>query len=342
VISPTYVRDQTLFAVGYGPAKTVPYSSVELDVARMALFLSTDAGATWSVSRDFGSSPGGRDLDVALSPFFEGDGVAILTYSTSSSSPASNRCGTGWTTNGGKSWELRAGTSQYQRCSGMGLGGVPGTLMLVVARAGLSSFFIARTAFFPTLEQFVPSVVAQGAPQPGPLSFALGPAGPSGRTVFVAGGSGVWAWGPGARDTGGTLPCAFEPIGGFGRVWRSRSDIRAQLGCPTEPERPVQVRVQSSTAPQGEAETQVWIEDESESWYALPGVSGAQDNRKSQHRKEESLGRAWVDMPEQVVVDGAVERFEGGLLIFTPLPDGTRAIYLLPTDVRWVWQLLPD
>jgi hypothetical protein len=75
-------------------------------------------------------------------------------------------------------------------------------------------------------------------------------------TFFVAGLSGVWAHGPSARQTAGTIECPV-PVGPtFHPEWdRLSKQGRADTGCPTGPEQPVSIEERISPNPQDRGES---------------------------------------------------------------------------------------
>ncbi len=330
-ISPTFAVDQTLFAVGAGPAKTLPYFNVEIPVARMALFRSADGGASWTLSHDLGSGAGGRGVEVALSPFFAADGMGFFASFSAPSSPASSGCTVWSTTNAGASWAVDGRRGSYESCSNLAVGGVPGAVLMVVSKTGLEQRLIVSGK---SITAPPPTGVPMGA------VVVAGPAGPGGRALFASSARGIWAWGPVARETAGTVPCSILPVAGFGRVWQTDGDVRARLGCAVESERPVRILVQTGTGLAGEEDIELWLEDDSESWYALsrPGNAASVISWPKAGRSN----RSWVDAPDQVQVDGAVQRFEGGFLLFVPLPDGTRTIYFMTSAGSPAWRAFPD
>jgi hypothetical protein len=127
------------------------------------------------------------------------------------------------------------------------------------------------------------------------------------------------------------LPCALSPKFGFGRVWSGDADIRADLGCPVEEERPVTVRQREYVSPNqycGQARS-IWPDAPTLSeFYELcsRGLLEHFDKFFAQSRLP--------DVPEQVI-QGRIQSFESGVMLFVSQPDGQRSILVLPRWSRW-------
>ncbi len=318
VISPSFALDRVIFAVAAGPRETVQSIGGPVSVARKALFLSTDAGANWEWVRDFPTSPGPRTVVLALSPFFATDRVAFLSLSDGFISPASHGCTVWRSTDGGSTWVETLHRGSYEGCSNLSVGGVPGALLMAVNKNEL-----IEQPFDGSGSPTAPLRTAETRRQ----IVAAGPPGPGGRTLFASSATGLWAWEPSARDTAGALPCSTQPVGGFGRVWSAEASVRARLGCALEDERPVFIRVQRGVGLNGEADTEFWVDDDSPNWYALSGTGASA--AVATWPKIGQADRQWRDTSDGTVVYGAIERFQNGIILFVPLPNGTRTIYMV-------------
>ena len=86
-----------------------------------------------------------------------------------------------------------------------------------------------------------------------------------------------------------------------------------------------------------------WTEDEDPSWYEVtdtqPGGSGDWEERSKAERP--------LPPGREQVADGAVQRFEGGMMLFLPRPEGPRTILVLAAEIRGIgrdasWREFPD
>jgi hypothetical protein len=150
---------------------------------------------------------------------------------------------------------------------------------------------------------------------------------------------GLWAAGPGVQTTDGVVPCPMQPILGFGRIWRTEPGARSRLGCPLEAERPVRVRerIWVAAAPPDRPQTRraYWLEDASDHWYEVREPSALGPASWSSWPKQAvNPSQAWPDPPD-AVLDGAMQQFEAGLMLFLIHPDGSRTIQVLGAFGSW-------
>jgi hypothetical protein len=104
--------------------------------------------------------------------------------------------------------------------------------------------------------------------------------------------------------------------------------VRGQLGCPLEAEQGVRVRERQLAESRG-----YWTEDDRPEWFEL-------FERTSRFWSARAKGeRPWPDEPDQVL-DGAVQPFEGGTMLFLAGQDSRRILVLFGTGGNWLE--LPD
>jgi hypothetical protein len=150
---------------------------------------------------------------------------------------------------------------------------------------------------------------------PGPVSAIVpDPDWPNDRLILALRGAG-------GQATDGDVGCASEPTLGFGRVWSSEPDVRTTLGCPTGPERAVQIRYR----PDG-LRRDLWPEDDSDVWFNFETRSDLAPYY--QRRSKQTDGASFQFTPSEVG-QGAIQEFSGGVLIFLVETDGRRTIFML-------------
>jgi hypothetical protein len=169
---------------------------------------------------------------------------------------------------------------------------------------------------------------------------------PRDRTVFVgAWGGGIWTYGAEVRRTDGRLPCPTEVGPTFRQTWDTEAWAHGWLGCASSGER--QVRIRETEYPPSRILDVVaaseelvvwdlrayWTEDDEPGWYRIS------QGYWTAHQKGDL---PWPDGPIEVL-DGTVQRFEGGTMIH--LTRGTNpgaTLVLIGRDRRGSWRELPE
>ncbi|CAA9307773.1 MAG: GH74 [uncultured Chloroflexi bacterium] len=367
-ISPTFGQDGTVFADAWGPREAKPFSSGQARDLRSALFRSTDRGASWQPVALYGAAFTRRSVDVALSPSFARDGLALRADSSGGLSPASGGCTLHRSVDFGVTWTQVAQRGSYESCSSL--------LVAGAAPAGVNQ----GNATAERAERVVGIVrkgggwlkTFDGGQTWSGLSeieiLNLAPVAATRRAVLVgAAAGGVWALGDGIVQTLGTLTahgassCTAEPVLGFGRVWQAESWVRSHLGCPVAPEATHAIRERREAVQLGRASSTVqrgyWVEERADAlvaewplWFdlrelfgdralvAAPVGSAVQSSRLSLHEKP----RNWPEGLETArTLQGMAQRFEGGAMLFLVHEDGRRSILALSTHSQ-SWREYPD
>jgi photosystem II stability/assembly factor-like uncharacterized protein len=302
-VSPTFGEDGTVFALGWGPR--LPGRIFGGGTARLwdgGLFRSTDRGTTWHAVASVGYGLWNRaGVGLALSPSFAADGVAVLTESSAQTSPASANCRVRRSGDGGSTWNEAIRPGSYEGC---------GATVLANGGADLLAFVPKGTSVMRSSD----GGLTWGAGLPGGAGTAAAAAAPGDASALVGSTTGdVWRLRAVAGDAV-ALACPATPVHGFGRVWATEAELRFALGCPRGPERAARIRVRP--AREG---TAYWTEDDDAQWHELFGTAWVRHERAS---------TPWPGPPEEVV-DGAVQRFAGGMMLWLPRPDGRRTILVL-------------
>lgn len=146
--------------------------------------------------------------------------------------------------------------------------------------------------------------------------------------------------------TATATPCGIQPVRGFGLLYRSRPKVASRLGCAREAERRVQIAQQPF-----EGGLLLWLADRrmvhallyDNTWRSYPDTfDGAETATPTPGEPVRGFGKVWREQPDlraalgrahqtEYSVDGTVEEFEGGLLIWTPY----RIIWALYADATW-------
>jgi hypothetical protein len=321
-VSPTFARDGTLFALGWGPFETVTFGASEIPSQRAALFRSQDRGLTWQPMQTFGPSLGRLHLQVAPSPSFFDDHLVLEAISVNGPSPASSHCSVALSDDAGESWTEKLSPGSYEGCLflqtfGSG-GGFEATVLKSYVRYwspdGGRTWGLASSPY-----GFQPIVAS--------------PAYAQDRTLFIGGGAGVWANGPGVVATNGMVPCNLTPVLGFGRIWSGSPDVRAAIGCATEAERPAVLRLREYVNTYCGPTRVLWVEDPAFPQFYELSDTGCGPKSVSRWDKQSYVSRL-PDVPEQVI-HAVVESFEGGTMLFVPRDDGNRSIVVVQSNERW-------
>lgn len=329
-ISPTYAEDGTLFAYAYSE----PRMTLDGTQHDGRLFRSRDRGASWE-SVGTMVRPGVRPEagSLALSSSFAADGTALRAENRAAvvrQRPQDASCSVSRTADGGTTWTEVVAPGAYESCAGLRLLGDGETLTGLVRK---NQAWLRSTDGGLTWDRFPPqAAVRTVVPSP---QFARD------RTLLVgSGANGIRALGPDVRSTEGRLACPAEAGGGFGRILEADQTIRLRLGCPLAPEQVVQIRERRIGVARA-----FWTEDDDPTWYEATDSPPERPGKWMLHAKAEDP----LPPGREQVVDGAVQRFGGGTMLFLPRPEGPRTILVLmkenaPEDPEFeaAWRELPD
>lgn len=326
-ISPTFALDGTAFAFAWGPRVPTDFGGGIIRTGKQALFRSRDRGQSWEPVRLSGM---GRSVDVVMSPTFAADGTVLAAVSGSFLTPASSSCTVHRSANGGDTWVQVIEPHSYESCSELMLLR-HGDVLTGLVRKGFPQWFqsvdggASWHSFGPAVSDSLSSALAI-TPSP---SFARD------GLLFVGGQiGGVWALGPGVEATSGSLPCSANVVGGFGRAISADLKTRAWLGCALESERPVEIQERALDRMRA-----IRLVDDPSQWFEL---DDEQPDGWSPWSRRASAERPFPMGPESPL-DGAVQRFDGGTMLFLPRPDGRRTILVLAQSVSSrEWRETPD
>jgi photosystem II stability/assembly factor-like uncharacterized protein len=321
-ISESYAEDTTLLAVvnAYGRPNQCFRRGVNRPTEpsyRAAAVRSNDGGDSWHVVADLGEGCSTR-IEMGISSDFARDGIALLLRSATHQSPASSNCRIRRTEDHGDSWQGVNRGAQYESCRALRVSGSGGTLVAHyhLTRYPNQNSWERSEDSGRTFRGLAPPL-QEPITEPGPLE-TRGPMSLVGTRRL-----GVWEYGPGARTARAILPCARDPVGGFGRAYQE-PNVRVYLGCPIEDEHPVRVRVQPMAQESDPNRTGYWTEDENPDWFDVRAPGWVDVKRKN----TEDTFRGWPD-GEVTIVDGVTQRFAGGTMIWLPRPDGSHSILVL-------------
>ena len=121
---------------------------------------------------------------------------------------------------------------------------------------------------------------------------------------------------------------------------------RQVLGCPLEPDRPVRIREGHFVGSAGQPTRALWPEDDQPYWFELSEFEGGRRAWTTWGKRESPWPpvlpspRPQPAAPEQAL-QGAIERFEGGTMLWLSYPDGRRVILVLG-DLAREWREVPD
>jgi hypothetical protein len=226
--------------------------------------------------------------------------------------PASSTCVVHQTLNGGADWEPVTSPHSYESCEAVSLLKY-GDSYTGLLRKSTSEWLWSRgdEAGWSRIELTAAPALTVRTASPSP---AFGDDG----ALFVGGEiGGVWSIGPNQMSTNGTLPCSASAVAGFARVLSADVTTRAWLGCPLEPEHPVEILER----PMGDHRA-IRVGSDALSWFELfPGPAGAW-NGWYEHETARDPFPAGADAP----VTGAMQRFDGGVMVFLPREGGPRTI----------------
>lgn len=340
-ISPTFDQDRTLLA--YAWAERLDESGVPSLTNERALFRSRDAGVSWDVVYSsvmpgdgiyFASQPGGIGAiypQFALSPRFALDGVGLFAVTGSGGTPSSGSCRLLRSADSGTTWQMISDRSgPGTGCFGLQIFEAAGERYEVLSggSSGLIWQRLREDGAEPTY--FMP----EGALS---ASTLIVTSGPPGRQVLLLGSyRGIWAFGVGMADTDGRLPCPATTTLGFDRVWQANRSVQRELACPTEAERPVLVWEQmlSDGRPAygtGDSSVLQWYSLTPTGFYPSSQPVGDASGTISRNVSDQY---AWPN-GEQRIVQGAIQQFEGGEMLWIPQADGTRTILVLGNPHYW-------
>jgi hypothetical protein len=305
VASPSFQRDATLFAI------------VRRDEHQTGVFRSQDGGTTWQLVAGGDRTPFGRtSFSLALSPTMANDHFAVLAENYAGGSPASHNCRLQTSTDGGVTWVRGPSPGSYESCLDLSVARVNDRL---VASAWKSYAFLlsldgsAGWSARLNLDDQVPQ-------NDRPLQYSRAQSTGSNGSYVIATTRGLMAIGGGVQGVGRQVRCE-PPTGGFGRLWQSDASVHDQLGCPLEPERAVRIREMTTSR----GARQLWTEDDQPRYFEL-----LESHTLFVHNKG-----ADADFPSDHTVNGATQRFEGGVMLWLPEVDGRRSIVVTRGNSEW-------
>lgn len=321
-ISPTFASDGTMFAFAWGPRVPADFGGGLIRTGKQALFRSRDRGQSWSPVALSGT---GQRVDVTMSPTFASDGIVLAAASASFLTPASSSCTVHRSANGGDTWVRVIEPHSYESCSELTLLR-HGDVLTGLVQKGFPQW-LRSVDGGTSWHYFAPAVSDSPSPT---VAITASPSFSRDGLLFVGGEiGGVWAFGSGAESTDGSLPCPSVAVGGFGRAIAADLKTRAWLGCALEPER--QVAIHERLLDRTRA---VRLADDPSEWFEL---ETEQPDGWSPWSRRVSAERPFPTGPESPF-DGAVQRFDGGMTLFMPRPDGRRTILVLaqsPSSREW-------
>jgi hypothetical protein len=323
-VSPSYTRDRTLFA--YSSAPRPPRSCLMQgpDVGRAGyVFRSADAGGSWEPISDLGEACHFR-VDMVLSPSYFEDHVFMMSVARSGSSPASSGCIVSRSDDGGDTWNGGIATHSYGYCNPVRIFGDDLGWEAIVSIGSQGTSWRTSTDKGRTWHGFL-APDFQISAYPRLLSIVPSPRFGEDRTYFYGDSKDLRTYGR-FRLPDGSFGCPLSPVQGFARVWTMIPELPADLDCPLEAERPVRLRV----ARQQSGSMGYWPDvDDLTIWFRLH-----QDGRWTRIGKSN-----WMPESDETVVDGAIQRFTNGWMLWVPQPDGSAVIFALGRDA---WTEHPD
>jgi hypothetical protein len=233
-IPPTFAHDNTLFAIAYGEPQASLQFGTAVTALERALFRSSDRGLSWQALDSDGPFNFATRTELAPSPSFATDSVALWIKNYSAGSPASGSCKIFRSADAGTTWtEVLATTAQYSGCLGLELLRLPGR---GVARVQVST---------PTNQQWSEDAGQTWLTFPlstQPLAFANAVS-----TIFVGfqpfdDSGGLFALGSDIAPSSAALSRTEPLAGGFARVMSEHPQVRNLLGCPLEAEHNAQIQ----------------------------------------------------------------------------------------------------
>jgi len=146
----------------------------------------------------------------------------------------------------------------------------------------------------------------------------------------AAGVSGVNTMAP---VTAGSIACSFSTQLGLERVYRANPEARDLLGCPNGDE--TQRRIRTSQVQIGSMTVYgYWVLDDS------PDLYIADDDSVTRSGKERGWPYQGQGQTERTV-DGFVQSFEGGQMLYIPATDATHPAQILVMGLQ-TWRTYPD
>jgi hypothetical protein len=306
IVSPTYAQDQTLYVAAFGPRTEA--TEGRFSTWPWALFQSVDRGVSWQAVTIRAGYPD-RDprATLALSPAFAQDGRVLLTEVGGLLSRRPSGCTAQLSSDGGSTWTPvdPRWLDRYWSCGTPRLLGLPDQLVGAFqdgGEGGTGWNVWVETAAGPEWFRLPRQVTAR------PSAAADG-------TVFLGTSSGgIWARGPGARSTPGSLTCPIEPVLGFGRVYAADAWARDVLGCALDAE--LRIGIHQSIS---KGKPAYMLDDDLARWYVL------YDDRWEIFQTQYSP----FPTADERVYSGPVQHFEGGVMVYTTEPNSQHQILVL-------------
>ena len=321
-ISPTFATDGTLFAIAWGPTADTELRGQPATPQAHGLFASRDRGASWTLLQNLGgASRANRDV-LVLSPTFATDGVALWASDACGPSPSSCACFVSRTPDGGTTWEgAGLAPTTYDECSGGPRMFHVGNRTLAVLDKQGRRFWSADAGQTWSESQvgnaYGQFPVALTLPNGDQMLFAA-------TRLQAAGVSGLNTMTP---ATSGSVPCGVELQLGFARTYRANPDLADLLGCATEPEANVHMRLATRTTSDNVWQNYLVFSDPPESFTAAPNGTLSTSKIQDYPGSPLSLGVTGGLRVERVLkdfadnertVDGSIQRFEGGVMLYIP------------------------
>jgi hypothetical protein len=319
LVSPTYAQDHTLYVVAFGPRTE---RARGLALWPLALFQSVDGASSWRPVTVVAGYPD-RDSRAffALSPAFAQDNKILWTHIDGLLSSRPSGCTAQLSSDAGATWSAidPRWPDRYWTCGAPRLLGTNQQLVGAFRDGGEGG--VGWNIWVDT----------DAGPEwfRSPHEVTSPPVGAADGTVFVGASSGgVWARGPSAQPTAGSLACTIQPMLGFGRVYAAQVWARDVLGCALDAERVIGIHQSISRD-----RPAYLLDDDPTHWYVLQ--DGGYESMLSMYSPFPASGER--------TYRGAVQHFEGGLMLYTTQPSGQHLILVLGGRATgYPWRTWPD
>jgi photosystem II stability/assembly factor-like uncharacterized protein len=326
--SPTFARDGSMFAIGWGdPQPSVQFNGTPGTSMKRALFRSSDRGNTWYVLDVDGPFNYPQLVVFALSPNFAQDGVALWGKNNFAGTPAGGSCEVFRSNDGALTWTSVLQTNaQYSWCGDVGLVAIGWT---VFAHIQIS---------YPLAAQWSHDAGQTWSPLE-LTTYPLGFAAVAGNLFIgyqpVNGTGGLFGLGSDLTPSAAGLPCS-EPLAGiFAQVLAQNPDVRNLLGCPLGPVHNAGIRAWADQIVAGSLT--LWPDDDSPDFLRLYPTPWANEGvYRHAETSPKPPGGPGFGAPD-AIVPGAVQRFEDGsyLVLTRRLRGAGQTIYAVSGDRIW-------